>query len=63
MLGEISSAVSSDAATSAVGSRLTVELQPKASTDGQSRRYLVQEVPRRVPKAGGARSRVITLRE
>ena len=35
----------------------------KASTDGENRRYLVQEVPRRVPKAGGARSRVITLRE
>ena len=47
----------------ASGDMLTVEVQPKASTDGQSRRYLVQEVPRRVPKAGGARSRVITLRE
>ena len=54
MLGEISSAVSSDAATSAVGSRLTVELQPKASTDGQSCRYLVQEVPRDVSRRPGA---------
>ena len=76
----------------ATGDMLTVEVQPRASTDGQSRRYLVQEVPRermahvftfpttidvdnieahleqgvlriRVPKAEGARSRVIRVQE
>jgi HSP20 family protein len=77
---------------SATGDMLTVEVQPRASTDGQSRTYLVQEVPRermarvftfpttidvdnieahleqgvlriRVPKAEGARSRVIRVQE
>src|SRR5437660_6453946 len=75
---------------SATGDMLTVEVQPRPSTNGQGRRYLVQELPReglarvftfpttidvdnveahleqgvlriRVPKAEGARTRVITV--
>jgi HSP20 family protein len=75
---------------SATSDMLTVETQPRLSTDGQGRAYLVQEVPRermarvftfpatidvdniearrehgvlriRVPKAEGARSRVIPV--
>jgi HSP20 family protein len=77
---------------SATGDMLTVEVQPRPSTNGQGRRYLVQELPRerlarvftfpttidvdnieahleqgvlriRVPKADGARTRVITVHE
>jgi HSP20 family protein len=76
----------------ATGDMLAVEVQPRASTDRQSRMYLVQEVPRerlarvftfpttidvdsvdahleqgmlriRIPKAEGARSRVIKIQE
>jgi HSP20 family protein len=77
---------------SATGDMLTVEVQPRPSTNGQGRRYLVQELRRerlarvftfpttidvdnieahleqgvlriRVPKAEGARTRVITVHE
>jgi HSP20 family protein len=77
---------------SATGDILTVEVQPRPSTNGLGRTYLVQEVPRdrmarvftfpttidvdnieahldqgilriRVPKAEGARSRVIAVQE
>jgi HSP20 family protein len=76
----------------ATGDMLTVEVQPRPSTNGQGRTYLVQEVPRertarvftfpttidvdnieahleqgmlrmRIPKAEGARSRVIRVQE
>ena len=76
----------------ATGDMLTVEVQPRPSTNGQGRRYLVQELTReglarvftfpttidvdnveahleqgvlriRVPKAEGARTRVITVHE
>jgi HSP20 family protein len=77
---------------SATADMLTVEVQPRPTTDGQGRTYLVQEVPGEqmarvftfpttidvdniqahlehgvlrmsVPKAEGARSRVITVQE